>query len=263
MAPTADDAGVGGPLTKHRQQIIEYVKKSLTFTIFDTKWIPSSARFVAVGNYPRNTGCIFVYQLSNGELKQLKELEQPNPLKCCTFGQSPEEERHVAVGDFQGNLQIWDTEKWDKPLASFKAHQTIINSIDGALHAGPPEIATGSRDGCVKVWDARQRDAPVAALEPASAQTARDCWCVALGNSYNKLERVVVSGYDNGDIKMFDLRTMKMRWQTNINNGVCGLDFDRPDIEMNKLMASSLEGRVRVFDLRTQHPTIGFSHLGE
>ena len=28
------------------------------------------------------------------------------------------------------------------------------------------------------------------------------------------------AGYDNGDVKMFDLRTMGLRWETNVKNGV-------------------------------------------
>lgn len=39
----------------------------------------------------------------------------------------------------------------------------------------------------------------------------RDCWCVAFGNSYNDEERCVLAGYDNGDVKMFDLRMNKVR----------------------------------------------------
>ncbi len=34
----------------------------------------------------------------------------------------------------------------------------------------------------------------------------RDCWCVAFGNAHNDEERCVAAGYDNGDIKLFDLR---------------------------------------------------------
>lgn len=32
---------------------------------------------------------------------------------------------------------------------------------------------------------------------------------------------------------------------------------------MNKLVATSLEGRFHVFDMRTQHPTIGFASVSE
>jgi hypothetical protein len=34
----------------------------------------------------------------------------------------------------------------------------------------------------------------------------RDCWSVAFGNSFNDEERCVLAGYDNGDVKLFDLR---------------------------------------------------------
>lgn len=45
----------------------------------------------------------------------------------------------------------------------------------------------------------------------------------------------MAAGYDNGDVKLFDLRTQTMRWETNVKNGVTGLEFDRNDIEMNKV----------------------------
>ena len=60
------------------------------------------------------------------------------------------------------------------------------------------------------------------------------CMCVNLsladgrnsvfaGNSFNDEERCVAAGYDNGDIKLFDLRKMNLRWETNVNNGVSHL----------------------------------------
>ncbi len=44
---------------------------------------------------------------------------------------------------------------------------------------------------------------------------------------------------------------------------VCGVEYDRKDINMNKLVVSCLEGKYHVFDLRTQHPTKGFAQLTE
>lgn len=44
---------------------------------------------------------------------------------------------------------------------------------------------------------------------------------------------------------------------------VCCVEFDRKDINMNKLVATSLEGKFHVFDLRTQHPTKGFASVSE
>jgi len=57
-------------------------------------------------------------------------------------------------------------------------------------------------------------------MEPAEGETKRDCWAVCFGNAYTSNERVVCAGYDNGDVKLFDLRTMSIRWETNIKNGV-------------------------------------------
>ena len=40
-------------------------------------------------------------------------------------------------------------------------------------------------------------------------------------------DRMIAAGFDNGDIKLFDLKNMKIQWSTNVLNGVCGLQFDR------------------------------------
>ena len=250
-----------------RQQIIEHAKKSLLFTPFEVKWMPQTAKFVAVGHYPNNAGALSVFSLREGELQTISELKKPLPIKCCTFGHSPNEGRQLATGDFQGNIQLWDAEVGldsETPLAQATgAHTTIINSIDGALFNGPPEIVTGSRDGAVKIWDTRQMNGtqPVVALNPADPAKARDCWTVAFGGSTGVDDRMVGAGYDNGDIKLFDLRTQKMLHEFNVANGVCHLEFDRPNIELNKLIVSSLEGRVRAYDLRTLHPKLGYAYV--
>lgn len=42
---------------------------------------------------------------------------------------------------------------------------------------------------------------------------------------------------------------------------VCSAEFDRKDIPMNKLVATTLEGKFHVFDVRTQNPTKGFAQV--
>jgi WD40 repeat protein len=147
-----------------------------------------------------------------------------------------------------------------------QAHSSIVNAIDGIgglqTGYGAPEIVTGGRDGCVRVWDPRQQS-PVLSLEPESDQSARDCWSVGFGNSFNDEERCVVAGYDNGDVKLFDLRTNSLRYETNCANGVCNVEFDRKDIEMNKMVVCGLESKFRVYDLRNQHAETGFAHMSE
>ena len=50
------------------------------------------------------------------------------------------------------------------------------------------------------------------------------------------------------------LRPLQVRWEANVKNGVCGVQFDRKDIEMNKFVVSCLESQFHAFDARTQHP---------
>ena len=248
-------------------QILEHITQSLQITSYDTKWIPSSARFVVMGSYPRATGCLQVYELDGTALKLTKEKETKASVKCGTFGASGLAERHLATGNFEGYLQLYDLEHADKPIMDVKAHTSIVNAIDGcggqAKGYGAPELVTCGRDGAVRVWDVRQKDAPVAAFEPGEGVAARDCWSVAFGNSYNDDERCVLAGYDNGDVKLFDLRTGTVRCETNVGNGVCGVEFDRKEIAMNKFVVTCLESQFSVYDARTQHPAEGFSSLTE
>lgn len=166
------------------------------------------------------------------------------------------------------------------PVFSVNAHKGIINCMDAMagnmVNCGAPEIVTGGRDGAVRVWDPRQSDcvACVTATEKgAGGDTAtttasvpsgvRDCWSVAFGNSFNDEERCVCAGYDNGDVKLFDLRTMSERWSCNTKNGVCGIEFDRRNVTLNKLVVTTLEGGLHAYDLRTQHPEHGFACVSE
>uniref|UniRef100_A0A1B6CAY4 Dynein axonemal assembly factor 10 n=1 Tax=Clastoptera arizonana TaxID=38151 RepID=A0A1B6CAY4_9HEMI len=250
-----------------KPQIICHVEKSLPFSLFDALWIPCSAKFVVLGSRPRGTGIIQIYEINQGDVVLKTEIEKNVSFKCGTFAASSLQERNLATGDFEGKLQIWNLDDMSVPIYSANGHKQIINTIDGvggsSFGCGAPEIVTGSRDGSVKVWDPRQKNRPVAVMEPLEGEPRRDCWTVAFGNSFNSEERVVCAGYDNGDIKMFDLRAMNVRWETNVKNGVCSLEFDRKEIKMNKLVATTLESTFHVFDLTTQHPTKGFGKIKE
>ena len=53
---------------------------------------------------------------------------------------------------------------------------------------------------------------------------------------------MIAAGYDNGDVKMWDLRNMKLYWDTNVGNGVCSLEYDRRDIKVStKAVTSNLQ----------------------
>lgn len=57
-----------------KPQIIAHIEKSLNYTVFDVKWMPSSAKLVVLGSHPRDTGALQVYELSGGELKLVVEV---------------------------------------------------------------------------------------------------------------------------------------------------------------------------------------------
>nr|CCA21698.1 WD domaincontaining protein putative [Albugo laibachii Nc14] len=252
--------------TQNAPQLIEHIQHSIPFTPNDTKWLPSTARFVTLGIHPNASGAISVFELHQGALRTITNLQKPNGLKCGSFGASSLHTHHLATGDYSGVMSVWDLEYPDLPIYSAQAHLTIVNAIDGFgghhINCGPPEIVTGGRDGCIRVWDTRV-PSPVVTLSPEESHLSRDCWTVCFGNACSDTERCVIGGFDNGDLKLFDLRVNKIRWETNCQNGVVSTQFDRNSIEMNKLLVTTLEAKFRVYDMRTQHIEKGFACLVE
>uniref|UniRef100_A0A6P7G1M6 Dynein axonemal assembly factor 10 n=1 Tax=Diabrotica virgifera virgifera TaxID=50390 RepID=A0A6P7G1M6_DIAVI len=250
-----------------RPQIICHNQKNVDYSVHDVKWIPCSAKFVTLGGKSNGSGIVEVYSLTSENVEKVHEFGKKEHFKCGTFEASSLRNRHLATGDFSGRLQVWDLEDPLWPVYKSTAHSAIINSIDGVAGTssgcGAPEIVTGSRDGSVMVWDVRQKDTPVAKFVPSTEASARDCWSVAFGNSYDNEERVVAAGYDNGDIKLFDLKTMSLRWSKCLKNGVVGIQFDRKNIPMNKLVATTLESKIFCYDVKTKHHKKGFACVTE
>ena len=109
-----------------RPQIVEHCHKPLNYVVYDTRWVPSSARFVVLGCHPRGTGALQVMELKKGGVDIVHEVpfasntrallltgytvlqsEKHAAFKCGTFGASSLAERHLATGDFDGRLSIW------------------------------------------------------------------------------------------------------------------------------------------------------------
>jgi len=109
---------MAGVDVSNKPQIIEHIHKSLNLTVYDTKWVPCSARFVLLGSPARQTGMIQLYNLVKGDAELDRELEMPKSFKCGTFGHSSLAERSLATGDFAGQLAIWDLERLTKPTFS-------------------------------------------------------------------------------------------------------------------------------------------------
>ena len=201
--------------------------------------------------------------------------DHDNALKSCTFNASDKTEREFIAGDFNGQLISFDLENLTKPTRIIKnAHDEIINCIDGFSNQNSQLCITGSRDGSVKVWDFRTNlSEPVVNFSPSSSAAAEDaasissseninktpssssskpeCWSVNIGNETNKNNPMILAGYSDGTVKMYDIRKKRTKWETNTGRGVCGVEFDRKSIEMNKFMVTCLESHSRVYDART------------
>ncbi|KAG2235856.1 hypothetical protein INT48_003968 [Thamnidium elegans] len=205
------------------------VKQDLSFTPYDTKWIPCSSTLCTVGATSNGTGKIAVYGLGDKRLELKRETETNSAVRCGTV---TEQARNFATGDFDGQLQIWDLQRFDIPLTSFKAHESIINTIDSLNQASEPqELVTGSRDGCIKVWDMRQPEKAV--LTVKSKQSSKDIWAVAYGQL--KGHKVIAVGYEDGDIKLFNVNNSQYLWETKVKDGVCSVDFVNDTLRVGTL----------------------------
>ncbi|KAK9763994.1 WD repeat-containing protein 92 [Basidiobolus ranarum] len=232
-----------------------YATKSLPFIAFDVKWIPSSSKLTLIGQSIDGMGSIQIYDIDANGISLLEETEKHEVFKCGTFASSSLHTRHFATGDFSGKLSLWNLERLEMPVYSVQAHKEIINCIDGCggsiAKNGPPEIATGSRDGSVKIWDTRQKATPVGIINPT--KPGADVWAVAFGNSWSDQERSVGIGYDNGDIKLVDLRNMSFIWGDNVKDGICSLEFSQKTSPNCNLVATTVQSKLNVFNQQTDH----------
>lgn len=67
-----------------RPQIVEHVHKSVPYVVYDTRWVPSSARMVVLGCHPRGTGALQVFSMTRADLKL--EHEVPTHVRWPALG---------------------------------------------------------------------------------------------------------------------------------------------------------------------------------
>lgn len=86
--------------------MFSYIKHVENFSIFDTKWIPHTAKFVAIGGRANGTGLIKVYEMNSSKIDVVREINRKDTFKCAAFGLSRTNDAYLAIGDFGGTLQI-------------------------------------------------------------------------------------------------------------------------------------------------------------
>ena len=169
-----------------RPQIVEHCHKPLNYVVYDTRWVPSSARFVVLGCHPRGTGALQVMELKKGGVDIVHEVpfasntrallltgytvlqsEKHAAFKCGTFGASSLAERHLATGDFDGRLSIWShtarsptsvtllyrAGTWSAPrcLCIRSKHTTSLSTpLTGNCHHSLLSIAPGTESSLVR-----------------------------------------------------------------------------------------------------------------
>uniref|UniRef100_A0A8C9H2P8 G-beta repeat protein n=1 Tax=Piliocolobus tephrosceles TaxID=591936 RepID=A0A8C9H2P8_9PRIM len=254
---------------QNKPQIIEHINHPLNDTVYDVKWINGKSKIVAAGEALDKTGYLSIYDLNKGNFTRISNHITKCGMKTISLFFSYTGAYTVACGSFDGSILLYDINDLSTPYYTIKKHKKLINKIDCKSFKNNNIIVSASRDGSVKIFDIRTNREAVSLEPPKDSAYIPDCWCVATGNNYieNNLYNEegeenlsICAGYDNGDIKFFDLKMMSIEHEVNVNNGVCSISYDRKDTKKNKLICSTLEGNIYIFNLNTYSEDSGYAY---
>ncbi|SCP05303.1 WD repeat-containing protein 92, putative [Plasmodium ovale] len=250
-------------------QIIEHINYPLDNTIYDVKWVDGKSDIIAVGEELNKRGFINLYNLNKGDFTCVSMNKTERGIKTVCPFYSHSGSYTIACGSFDGRILLYDINNMSKEYYTIKKHTKLINKIDCKSHKNNNLIVSGSRDGSVKIFDIRTNREVVSLQPPKGSTYTPDCWCVATGNNHieenplcgERQENMnICAGYDNGDIKFFDIKTMTLEYEVNVNNGVCSISYDRKDTQKNKLICSTLEGNIYIFNLDVYSEETGYAY---
>ncbi|VTZ70597.1 WD repeat-containing protein 92, putative [Plasmodium chabaudi chabaudi] len=254
---------------QNKPQIIEHINHSFDNTVYDVKWVDKKSSIISVGEGLDKKGYISIYNLNKGKFTCISNSKTDNGIKTIAPFYSYSGAYTIACGAFDGSILLYDINNMSKEYYSIKKHTKLINKIDCKNSKNNNIIVTGSRDGSVKVFDIRTNNEAISLEPPKDSPYIPDCWCVSTGNNYieentfsgNYHENLnICAGYDNGDVKFFDLKMVSIEHEVNVNNGVCSVNYDRKDTKKNKLICSTLEGNIYIFNLDVYSEGYGYSH---
>ncbi|CRH01622.1 G-beta repeat protein, putative [Plasmodium relictum] len=254
---------------QNKPQIIEHINYSVDNTIYEVKWIDDKSKILAVGELLDKKGYINIYNLNKGKFTCDSSNKTNKGIKTITPFYSYTGNYTIACGSFDGSILLYDINNMSKEYYKIKKHNKLINKIDCKSYKNNNIIVTASRDGSVKIFDIRTYQDVVSLEPPKNSAYIPDCWCVATGNNYieensycgiEEENMNICAGYDNGDIKFFDLKMMALEHEVNVNNGVCSISYDRKEAKKNKMICSTLEGNIYLFNLDVYSEDTGYSY---
>lgn len=59
-----------------KPQIILHAENALNYTVFDTKWIPVSTKFIALGTHTKGTGALQIYEIASGKVNLVTDVRK-------------------------------------------------------------------------------------------------------------------------------------------------------------------------------------------
>ena len=219
-------------------ELVEVSCTSVDFTVFQASWLPSSPRLAACGCTLAGRGVIKLYSLAGRGLAEVGSVSRGKAVRCATFNSSTVEERELVTGDFTGGLAVWDVDDLDRPVEEIMgAHSDLVHCLAGV----PGRLVSGGREGVVKVWDRRDMRRSVLSLEGESSSRP-EVWTVEVG------EDSLCAGYSNGDIRIFDCRSGKVKWESHLARGVTSLEL----LSGGRLLGGNVGGSLVVWDLSSE-----------
>lgn len=131
-----------------RPQVVSHVQQALSYTLFDCKWVPRSARLLCLGSAARGTGVLQLYELRAGRLALLREVSGGK-------GKGRERPRLSAEGAAEGGLG-GGMRAPAEPVVSFPGKIEKAKPIKcgtfGAASLQQRYLATGDFAGSLNVW---------------------------------------------------------------------------------------------------------------
>ena len=96
-----------------KPQIILHSQKSVNYTVFDVKWIPTSAKFISLGNHARGTGALDIFEITHGDINLVAQVRMFEKISSSTL---------VYSARKTDGIQMWNVRRFTNAPATPFGH---------------------------------------------------------------------------------------------------------------------------------------------